>query len=111
MKLRNRSLIIFIAATITIVFSYSLFTDFAGNLRRYQTNDLPFVYRINNSASGNAEWVDAIWKGANQWNQVESSFMVFEQGGFTIVNSVAQDGVNLVYFDDNYDNFCPRRRM
>jgi hypothetical protein len=110
MKLRNRSLIIFIAATITIVFSYSLFTDFAGNLRRYQTNDLPFVYRINNSASGNAEWVDAIWKGANQWNQVESSFMVFEQGGFTIVNSVAQDGVNLVYFDDNYDNFTPESR-
>jgi hypothetical protein len=107
MKLRNRSLIIFIAATITIVFSYSLFTDFAGNLRRYQTNDLPFVYRINNSASGNAEWVDAIWKGANQWNQVESSFMVFAQGGFTSANSVARDGINLVYFDDNFDNFTP----
>jgi hypothetical protein len=51
--------------------------------------------------------VDAIWKGANQWNQVESSFMAFTQGGFTSANSVARDGINLVYFDDNYDNFAP----
>jgi hypothetical protein len=106
-KKRNTFITVTTLSLSVLIFGYSIFTNSAGDKRRYQTNSLPFVYRVNNSVTDFPGWQNAIWKGANQWNEVESAFFAFVEGSLTSANSRTRDGINLVYFDNNYDNFAP----
>ena len=91
--------------TCWLFMAFCLQTDQQGNFRRYRVSDIPFVYRIHNSAP--SEWVEAIDAGAQVWNDIPASFWKFENGGFTSTQNVARDNVNLVFFDRQGVNFGP----
>ncbi|GAB4180688.1 MAG: hypothetical protein Kow00108_17250 [Calditrichia bacterium] len=87
--------------------NFSIFSDENSNFRKYLVSDLPFVYQIHESVQNHPDWEAAIIAGANEWNTVTSAYVQLSYGGYTTVSSVGNDGVNLVYFDENYDNFTP----
>jgi hypothetical protein len=98
-------LILFFLLPVGLAITFSIFTNDEGFFRRYRLNDLPFVYKVHEGTS--AVWISAIDCGANSWTNVRSAYFEFSNGGTTTEDSVARDGVNLIYFDDNFDNFTP----
>lgn len=92
--------------SILILFAVSGFciiTNLVGDYRIYFDSDIPFVYHPHTSTP--AEYLPAIWAGAQQWNNVESSYFEFQQGSFTNASGVALDGSNLIFFDLQGQNF------
>lgn len=100
-----KTLILFFLLPVGLAITFSIFTNDDGFFRRYRLNDLPFVYKVHEGTS--TEWIEAIDRGADSWNNVNSAYFEFSNGGATTVDSLAVDGINLIYFDDNYDNFTP----
>jgi len=81
----------------TIV-AFCIFTNSDREYRRYQLADLPFLYEINDSTD--TSYFPGIQTGANTWNKIPGAYFEFHFDGTTTANSVGQDNVNLVYFDD-----------
>lgn len=100
-----KTLILFFLLPVGLAITFSIFTNDDGFFRRYRLSDLPFVYKVHEGTS--TEWIEAIDRGADSWNNVNSAYFEFSNGGATTVDSLAVDGINLIYFDDNYDNFTP----
>ncbi|NPV11813.1 MAG: T9SS type A sorting domain-containing protein [Ignavibacteria bacterium] len=82
---------------------FCLITNSNGDYRIYFPNRLPFVYQLHTSTP--AEFIPAIEAGANEWTNIEACYFVFQRGANTNVSQVANDGVNLVYFDMQGVNF------
>jgi len=92
------------AAAVSTV-GFCILTSSSGYFRRYLDNDIPFVYQINSSVP--PDYIDAIERGANKWNTVESAYWEFQRGPDTDINAAGQDGVSLLLFDVAGDNFEP----
>ncbi len=87
------------------LFGFSILTDDDGRYRTYRNVNLPFEYKVHNSAT--EDEISEIQKGANSWNKIKGCYFQFSYAGQTSKDTVAQDETNLVYFDYNYDNFTP----
>lgn len=88
-----------------LTLGFCIFTDNQGIFRKYADADIPFVYRVHESAL--PEWLAGIKAGADAWTNEPSNYFEFEEGLPTTVTGVAQDGVNLVFFDTEGVNFSP----
>ncbi len=95
-------ILLFFAVTIFIT-GFCLITNSARSPKTYLPADLPFYYHLNNSIP--EAYIDAIYKGAVVWNNVEGSYFEFQRGDDTPVTFVGRDGVNLVFFDLQGVNF------
>jgi hypothetical protein len=82
---------------------FCIITNQNGDYRIYFPNRLPFVYQLHTSTP--QEFIPAIEAGANEWTNLEACYFVFQRGANTNVSQVANDGVNLVYFDMQGVNF------
>lgn len=96
MKLKTFLIIIMVVSG--SLYAFSILTDDDGRYRAYQTCDLPFVYKVNVSVTG--DWLTAIHDGAYTWNKVKGAYFEFSDGGTTSVGQLGWDGTNLVYFDN-----------
>ncbi len=92
-----------LAVSLFVFLGFCLITNSNGDYRIYFPNRLPFVYRLHTSTP--AEFIPAIEAGANEWTNIEACYFVFQRGANTNVSQVANDGVNLVYFDMQGVNF------
>jgi hypothetical protein len=92
-----------------ILIAFSIFTNSSGYYRMYLSTDIPFVYHLHNSTP--AEYFAPIEAGAEAWNNVRSAYWEFEIGNTVSNSSVAQDGVNLVFFDTAGVNFPPSTQI
>jgi hypothetical protein len=101
----NKKIFLILLSFTGIIYAFSIFTTSDGYYRKYFTNQLPFSYRIHQSAP--IGWIDTIGLGTQAWNNVSASYFEFTYGGTTVMNQPAQDGINLVYFDFVGDNFEP----
>ena len=101
-RLAVRSFILLAAAA---MLAFSIFANSAGVFRKYANSSIPFTYRLN--ANSPPEYREGIGKAAQTWNNVVSSFWLFQEGEPTTAGRVLQDGVNLVYFDVRGENFMP----
>lgn len=90
---------------ISLIFlvSFSIFTDSAGRYRKYRLVDLPFNYHIHSSTP--EAWIPSIQRGADAWNNIAGCYFEFSYDGLTEASTFSADGINLVYFDSNFDNF------
>jgi hypothetical protein len=95
--------IIVLSGLALLTLGFCIITNFNGNYRKYIDSSLPFVYRLNMSTP--ADYIPAIEAGAEVWNEIESSYFSFVRGENTTVTNVAQDGINLVFFDLTGQNF------
>ncbi len=103
--MKSRIFVLFIISAVTILYSFSILSSSGGYYRKYFLADLPFSYKVHNSASQN--WLDVIETGALTWNKVKGAYFAFSYGGTTTVSSLGRDYTNLVYFDATYQNFTP----
>ncbi|RMF57047.1 MAG: carboxypeptidase regulatory-like domain-containing protein, partial [Calditrichaeota bacterium] len=102
----KRPILTVIILSMGILFlGFCILTNSQGYHRHYLDSDLPFNYTLNNSTPSN--WVPIIDAGAETWDNVPSCYFEFQNGGFTLIGSLGFDGVNLVFFDINGDNFPP----
>ena len=108
MRRMIKTLILFFLLPVGLAITFSIFTNDEGFFRRYRLSDLPFVYKVYEGTS--TEWIEAIDRGANSWTNISSAYFEFSNGGTTTVDSLAVDGVNLIYFDDDTVNFPPGSR-
>ncbi len=96
----NKSYLIFL---LLIVCSFSIYTDGSNNYRKYMIEDIPFNYRLNISTP------DSFWTpiqdGAYAWNAIEGCYFEFNFAGLYNASSYNRDGINLVYFDFDGENF------
>jgi hypothetical protein len=92
-----------LAVSLFVFLGFCLITNSNGDYRIYFPNRLPFVYQLHTSTP--AEFIPAIEAGANEWTNIEACYFVFQRGANTNVSQVANDGVNLVYFDMQGVNF------
>ncbi len=84
---------------------FCIITNSQGFPRHYLDSDLPFTYSLNSVTPSN--WIPVIDAGANAWENIPSCYFEFQNGGLTLVGTLGFDGVNLVFFDINGDNFPP----
>lgn len=82
---------------------FCIITNSNGDPRIYFPNRLPFIYQLHTSTP--TEFISAIDAGADEWTNLEACYFVFQRGSNTNVSQVANDGVNLVYFDMQGVNF------
>lgn len=103
-KMKNKLLLstIFAIAFFTFL-GFCIITNQNGDYRIYYPNRLPFIYQLHTSTP--TEFIPAIEDGANQWTNIEACYFEFQRGPNTNVSVVANDGVNLVYFDMQGVNF------
>jgi hypothetical protein len=87
----------------SLIFAFSIFTNNLGYPRKYIDSDIPFVYQLNTSTPAN--WIPPVDAGAQSWEDVESAYWEFENGGLTPTNTDQLDGINLVFFDFQGVNF------
>ncbi|MCF7805877.1 MAG: zinc-dependent metalloprotease [Candidatus Marinimicrobia bacterium] len=80
-----------------IILAFCVFSNSDKEYRIYLTEDLPFIYHINQNTKD--DYYIHIQQGANTWNDIPGSFFEFDYGGETGVFEVARDDTNLVYFD------------
>ncbi|MBU2446169.1 MAG: T9SS type A sorting domain-containing protein [Bacteroidetes bacterium] len=92
-----------LAVTFLGVVGFCLITNSSGQFRIYFPSRIPFTYQLNTSTL--PEFIPTIEASAEQWNNVEASYFIFQRGENTSVSSVANDGINLVYFDMAGSNF------
>ncbi|RMG67247.1 MAG: T9SS C-terminal target domain-containing protein [Calditrichaeota bacterium] len=100
----RKSLVLLFLAGL-LIYSFCILTSSQGFFRRYLDSDIPFVYKINNTAPSN--FIAMIDSGAQVWEDVPSSYWEFENGGLTAANDDIRDGINLVFFDFQGINFAP----
>jgi hypothetical protein len=86
-----------LAATFFMVVGFCLITNSSGQFRIYFPSRLPFIYQLNTSTL--PEFIPTIEASAQQWNNVEASYFVFQRGANTSAASIGNDGINLVYFN------------
>ena len=103
----KKRIIFYLLISSALLLSFSIFTNSDGYPRRYIVSSLPMTISVHESVEDHTGWYEAITDGAYQWNEEVSAYFEFEFGALTTVNARQQDGINLVYFDDNYDNFTP----
>lgn len=98
----HKSIIIFIAAAIV---GFCIITNPSGDYRSYVPADLPFVIQMNEDSptSYNTVIEDAL----ATWNNVQGSYFEFNLGSRVSANAANFDDINLLYFDENNDNFAP----
>ena len=82
---------------------FCIITNQNGEYRKYFPNRLPFVYQLHVSTP--EQFIPTIEASANQWNNIEGCYFVFQRGANTNVSVVANDGVNIVYLDMQGVNF------
>jgi hypothetical protein len=82
---------------------FCIITNQNGEYRKYFPNRLPFVYQLHVSTP--EQFISTIEASANQWNNIEGCYFVFQRGANTNVSVVANDGVNIVYLDMQGVNF------
>ncbi len=92
-----------LASSLFVFLGFCIITNQTGNPRIYFPNRLPFIYQLHTSTP--SEFIPAIVAGANEWTDLEACYFEFQRGANTNVSSVANDGVNLVYFDMQGVNF------
>ena len=81
-----------------IILAFCVFSNSEKVYRTYNVTDLPFVYEINENTD--STYFEGIHAGATAWNVIPASYFDFEYGGTTTSSSVANNNINLVYFDD-----------
>lgn len=91
------------AISLFVFLGFCIITNSNGDYRIYFPNRLPFIYRLHSSTP--TEFIPTIEAGANEWTNLEACYFVFQRGANTNVSVVANDGVNLVYFDLQGVNF------
>ena len=92
-----------LALSLFVFLGFCIITNSNGDPRIYFPNRLPFIYQLHTSTP--SEFIPAIEAGANEWTNLEACYFVFQRGPNTNVSQVANDGVNLVYFDLQGVNF------
>jgi len=94
-------LILLISSTLI---SFCIISNSEGEYRRYLAEDLPLVVQMNVDTP--VEFDTVVADAFNKWNNVEGSYFEFALGERTPTNAPGGDGINLLYFDYNYDNFA-----
>lgn len=94
-----------LAVTFFMVVGFCLITNSSGQFRIYFPSRIPFTYQLNTSTL--PEFVTTIEASAQQWNNVEASYFVFQRGANTSASSVGKDDINLVYFNMTGSGFEP----
>lgn len=92
-----------LALSLFAFLGFCLITNQNGEYRIYFPSRLPFIYQLHTSTP--AEFIPTIEAGANQWTDIPGCYFVFQRGPNTSVSAVANDGVNIVYFDMQGVNF------
>ena len=82
---------------------FCIITNQNGEYRKYFPSRLPFIYQLHVSTP--EQFISTIEASANQWNNIEGCYFVFQRGANTNVSVVANDGVNIVYLDMQGVNF------
>lgn len=96
----NKLVLVFFTAA---VLGFCIITNTSGDYRAYLPEDLPFIIQLNENTPN--EFKPVVDQALLVWNNVEGSYFEFQRGADTEADGVAADGVNLLYFDANYDNF------
>lgn len=100
----KRYIISFLLALSLFAFlGFCLITNQNGEYRIYFPSRLPFIYQLHTSTP--TDFIPTIEAGANQWTDIPGCYFVFQRGPNTSVSTVANDGVNIVYFDMQGVNF------
>lgn len=98
---------IILSALLAIIFlgivGFCLITRNSGEYRMYFPSRIPFKYQLHTSTI--PEFIPTIEASAQQWNDVEASYFIFQRGENTSASNVSNDGINLVYFDMAGSNF------
>ncbi len=98
----QKSIILLIASAII---GFCIITNTQGVYRSYWPEDLPFVIQMNVDTPESYD--EHILYALGTWNAVEGSYFDFILGPRSTANGAFADGINLLYFDNNYDNFTP----
>lgn len=98
----QKSIILLIASAII---GFCIITNTQGVYRSYWPEDLPFVIQMNVDTPESYD--EHIQYALDTWNAVEGSYFEFVMGPRSTANGAFADGINLLYFDNNYDNFTP----
>lgn len=96
---------IFILIITASLVGFCIITNSTGEYRSYFPEDLPFVIQLNVDTP--EEYDSVVIEALNEWNNIEACYFKFELGDRTDANGPEQDGINLLYFDKNNDNFAP----
>ena len=94
--------VLFLASSLI---GFCIITNSAGEYRSYWPTDLPLVIQLNVDTP--TEYDAVVQSALETWNNVEGSYFEFAFGDRTTANGPGQDGINLLYFDANNDNFAP----
>lgn len=92
-----------LALSLFVFLGFCIITNQNGDPRIYFPNRLPFIYQLHTSTP--SDFIPAIEAGADEWTNLDACYFVFQRGANTNVSVVANDGVNLVYFDLQGVNF------
>ncbi|MBM2841741.1 MAG: C-terminal target protein, partial [Bacteroidetes bacterium] len=84
---------------------FCLITNSAGDRRTYFNSAIPLTIQLNISTPSN--YVAPIQAANQTWIDVQGSYWQFTLGANTSAQSVAADGINLVFFDLLGVNFPP----
>jgi hypothetical protein len=103
MKKLTLSQKIFISIIAATIVGFCIITNSAGVYRSYWAEDLPLVIQMNVDTP--TEYDPVVQQAIDMWNEVEGSYFAFDLGARTNANGPQTDGINLLYFDSNYDNF------
>lgn len=99
-KIVNKLILIFAASAIL---GFCIISNSSGDYRAYVPTDLPMIIQLNENTP--VEFKSVVDQALVVWNNVEGSYFEFQRGGDTPANGVANDGINLLYFDSEYENF------
>lgn len=103
MKKLTLSQKIFISFITVAIVGFCIITNSSGDYRSYWPEDLPLVIQMNIDTP--TEYDPVVQQAIDMWNEVEGSYFAFDLGARTNANGPQTDGINLLYFDSNYDNF------
>lgn len=93
----------FLLLVASAIIGFCIITNPEGVYRSYWAEDLPFIIQMNVVTPNSYD--EHIQTALDTWNAVEGCYFEFQMGPRTNANSAAGDGINLLYFDNNYDNF------
>ncbi len=94
-----------ILVMVLFIGGFCLITNTAGDRRAYFNSAIPLTIQLNSSVP--STYVPPIQASIQSWNNLPSSYWMFALGANTSASSVAQDGVNLLFFDIAGNNFPP----
>lgn len=92
-----------ILISVLLFLGFCIITNNTGDYRYYIPSDLPFVYRLHSSTP--SEYFPIVWEAASEWNKVEGSYFVFQEGPTTPDGNLGLNSENLVFFDLQGQNF------